>query len=455
MSKLGLFPLYLTPLERFFCADNKPSHPMAFVVVLEFSGVVDCPAFEAALGEALQRHPLLNALIRPAKRSLPCWVKSKGTGPTVEWGDLTQPITLPRGELIDLASEIGLRVWVRQGPDKAVATFQFHHACTDGIGAYRFLGDLMAYYGLRVPNDSEAPRLDPLETERLRDRVNLQVEYWATNRYWAMTRRTLGMLGSLVWRHPGPLASHGGGPIPQTTFPGVHSTSLSREESEAIRTSTLGTGAVLNDLLIAALFGALHEWTQTSGGRSGRRPIRIMMPTDLRDGESLALPAACLTSYSFLTRDQAACRDTATLLNGVALETTEIVNRRHGLQFSDSVAVGFTARSMGMVVGAPICLASAVLSNIGDPTRRFSAWLPRRDGRLVVGNLLLDDITGVPPLRPKTRATFSVFAYRRRLTISLRCDPAHFSDQDTVRLLEIYARHLRNFAPTPVAAATA
>ena len=95
------------------------------------------------------------------------------------------------------------------------------------------------------------------------------------------------------------------------------------------------------------------------------------------------------------------------------------------------------------------------MSNIGDPTRRFAAKLPRKDGRVVAGNLLLDDITGVPPLRPHTRATFSVFAYRRKLTISLRCDDKYFSDEDTIRLLETYARHLRNCAPTSFPLATA
>src|SRR5687768_6982758 len=103
--KPGLFPLYLTPLERFFCADDRPALPMAFVVVLDFTGVVDRPSFERALRDAIDRHPLLNAFIRPAKRGRPCWVGSKGDGPAVDWGDLSRPVELPRGERIDLASE--------------------------------------------------------------------------------------------------------------------------------------------------------------------------------------------------------------------------------------------------------------------------------------------------------------------------------------------------------------
>jgi len=126
------------------------------------------------------------------------------------------------------------------------------------------------------------------------------------------------------------------------------------------------------------------------------------------------------------------------------------------VQFADAVAAALTSRVLGVVVGASICLSSAVFSNIGDPTRRFSSRLPRRDGRLVVGNLLVDDITGVPPLRPHTRATFFSCTYRRRLTVSVRCDRAYFSDQDAVRLLDIYVRHLRSYAAeTPEPAAVA
>ena len=58
---------------------------------------------------------------------------------------------------------------------------------------------------------------------------------------------------------------------------------------------------------------------------------------------------------------------------------------------------------------------------------------------------VLEDIYGVPPLRPKTRATVSAFTYRRGLTISLRCDPYRFRLEDTRGLLKLYADRLRHF----------
>ena len=51
---------------------------------------------------------------------------------------------------LDIGSRTGLRVWVRQGDGASRIVMQFHHACCDGIGAYRFLGDLLAAYGART-----------------------------------------------------------------------------------------------------------------------------------------------------------------------------------------------------------------------------------------------------------------------------------------------------------------
>jgi hypothetical protein len=453
MPKSSLFPLYLSPLEQFFCLDNRHSHPMAFYSVYDFTGVIDRQAFQASVEEALERHPLLNALVRPAKRNKPCWVAAPGPGPTVDWGSYDEPIVPPDGERIDLSKEIGMRIWVRQGPERATATFEFHHACADGIGASRYIGDVLALYGLKVPNDSEPPRLEPLDAERLRDRINLQVDFWRTKNYLKMIGRGLKTLTGLLWRRPYPLKPAGpsSGPEAQprsTSFPGIRNAVIPREEFEAIRTAGLEKGAQFNDLLIAALFAALHEWTQSVGDRSARRPIRIMMPTDLRDEQSLTLPVACLTSYSFLTQGQADCRDPIKLLDNVNRETTEIKNRRLGVVFSDTVAIGLTSGVLKRVIDAPFSLASAVVSNIGDPTRRYAARLPRRGGRIVAGNLVLDDITGVPPLRPNTRATFCILTYGRKLTISLRCDASFFSDDDTDRLLQLYVRRLRSYIPT-------
>jgi hypothetical protein len=58
----------------------------------------------------------------------------------------------------------------------------------------------------------------------------------------------------------------------------------------------------------------------------------------------------------------------------------------------------------------------------------------------------LEEITGVPPLRRNTRATFSISQYNRRLAVSLRCDPQLFRVEDTANLLDLYVAQLRESA---------
>ena len=225
-------------------------------------------------------------------------------------------------------------------------------------------------------------------------------------------------------------------------FPGFLSRSLDRKTTESLRAAAVERSATLNDLLIRDLFHAMHTWNRQQGSTSRNR-LRIMMPTDMRVAEDCEMPAANLTSYTFLSRDVRHWGSPAELLSSVQAETAQIKRDRLGTKFMSSVSwAARRANLLTFLATRNICLASAVLSNAGDPSRRFTAKFTRQSGRIVAGNLVLEAITGVPPLRPKTRATFSVSQYNRRLTVSLRCDPSCFTMADTDALLNIYVEHL-------------
>ena len=439
-----LFPLYLAPLERFFLADVGPEHPMTFTIRLDLTGVVRREAFERAIAAALKRHPLLHAYVRKAKRNRPCWVHAGDGKPSIDWRSAEDPVICENGEHICLDRETGLRVWVRQASETAIVVLQFHHACTDGIGAYRFIGDLLASYGLEVGGTEPLPRLEPVEPAQLRERFAVQVELWASNDRWGQLRRGLGQLWRLIRNRPRRLPPRDSSAATAASFPGFFTRSLEADEHEALRQAAQQIGATLNDLLLAVLFQTLRAWTFTDRRPSARDHLRIIMPTDLRSSEHYLTPAACLTSCTFLSRAARDCEDWNQVLPNVLAQTQAIRNDRAGLCFSDTVAMGFHVPGlMPLILKGPLCLATAVMSNIGDPTRRFTAVLPRRAGRILAGNLTLDDVTGVPPLRRNTLAAFSAFAYRRRLTICLRCQAPTFSPADTEQLLDLYVNHLR------------
>jgi hypothetical protein len=60
----------------------------------------------------------------------------------------------------------------------------------------------------------------------------------------------------------------------------------------------------------------------------------------------------------------------------------------------------------------------------------------------VVGNAVLERITGVPPLRPRTRAGMSFIACAGRLSVSLVCDPHYFTAHDVRELLDRFISRL-------------
>ena len=230
-------------------------------------------------------------------------------------------------------------------------------------------------------------------------------------------------------------------------FPGIASVRFDRDEYKQIRAATVARGITVNDLLLGELLAAMRGWNQRHSKLRSRRRLSIMMPTDLRSGEHLEMPAANMTGYTFITRRPNDCNDPDELLRGIRNETALIKHERRGTRFVDMIAASlYVPRLLPALLSGSYCLATAVLSNVGDPSRRFTARLPRDDGRVVAGNLVMEDIFGVPPLRPKTRATVSVFTYRRGLTISLRCDPYLFRLEDTRELLNLYAERVRRAA---------
>ena len=75
---------------------------------------------------------------------------------------------------------------------------------------------------------------------------------------------------------------------------------LSQDETTALSAVASGQSIMLNELLIRDLFLALGRWNEEGGESS--RPIRILVPTNLRTRKDFRMPAANVFSYVFLTR---------------------------------------------------------------------------------------------------------------------------------------------------------
>jgi hypothetical protein len=431
--------------------EDRPKHPMTFVIEAVVRGELDRTAFESAVEEALHRHPLLQSLVKPAKRDLPCWVHDPNLRPMLDWNDEGQPLDCPAGEPIDLTLEAGVRIWVRQGDGRARATFQFHHACCDGIGAHRFIGDLLCAYGQRTAPANARPTFGEIDPELLKTRT-FRMRY-----HGALDERYRGRLAAIRYAHrtlrksftpirpPAGVKERSGQRL--APYFGIYAETLDRDQYRQLRDAAVRLGVTHNDLLISELLRTIYAWNGDTAFWQRRKQLGILMPADLRGRNDELMPAANMVSYTFVARMLRDCRDRGALARNVHSETLRIKHLGLGSAFIEALIWALGLRGLlPLLVSGRRCLASSVLTNLGDETRRYTAKFPREEGRLVCGNAQVEQFLGSPPLRSKTRAAFAISSYQRKLTVCIRCDPWLFHPDAARKLLQLYVDGLRQWA---------
>ncbi len=442
----AVFPLALVPFERYMWLDDRPDWPMTGILCMEFRGELHRPAFEASLEEALSRHPLYWAHVRPARGGLR-WIAAERGDPPLDWAGWEEPMRCARGGAIDLRTEVGFRLWVRQGGGRARLAFLLHHCVSDAIGGMQLLGDVLACYAIRRGGGA-AGKLEPPDPGRYRKRGTFEepppepVSRWAAMRFTAaegwkwLTRPVSPLRAPREFGHPAE------GPH---EVPGIHLHQFDAEQTQALRDRARAQGRTINDLLLRDLFLALRSWNAAGGRRKkdSKAWLRIAMPTNLREKADARLPAANKMGYAFLSRRPRDCDDEEALLAGIGEETEAIKHWRMGLAFLSGLEMAMVAPgAMRWIVSERRCAATAVLSNLGDPEWHFWSKLPRVDGLLQAGDVLLAGATGSPPLRPLTRACFVAARYAGRLSVNVRCDRRTFCPEAARELLASYVGRL-------------
>jgi hypothetical protein len=316
---------------------------------------------------------------------------------------------------------------------------QFHHACCDGLASLRFVEELLIAYHLEIEGPRCGPALGPLEPARLRQRGHLQVQpgwwtpirdLWVGGRFWT----------SLALRQPAVLAP--GRPTSDTESPllDFQTVDLNAGLTGALRRTAIAAGVTLHDILLRDLFLSVHQWNLRQGNHDSR-PIRINIPTAIRDREDRLLPAANRLTFAFVSRHARQLAEPQRLLESIGSQMQAIRQYRLGLYFVGGL--GTFRQVPGLIpwfLHRRRSFATAVLSFMGRILERTR--LPRVGRRLVAGNVVLDRITGVPPIRPLTRAAIAVNLYGDQTSICVRCDPQHFSRDDTLAFAQAYLRRL-------------
>ncbi|MBN2024280.1 MAG: hypothetical protein JW809_15965 [Pirellulales bacterium] len=436
---IDLFPLPLTAFERYMLDDHRVEYPMAFVLTMRLRGRIHREAMDEAIIAALARHPLLCATVDQTRPRRPCWVPARAPDDLVDWGAAGEPLRFADSEGIDLSQRPGVRLWIRQADETAVVTGQFHHPCCDGLGALRFLGDVLAEYGLRTATGADRPVLTPLDPDRLARRGVFGRDAMGPLGRAAALAGTLAHSLRFALCRPAPLRPAQPAPIDpalREPFPSLHAHTFDAAQSQRLADVARRRGATVNDLLLCILFRAIAEFNGQPAGEASDGWYRVLMPTSLRDADDALMPAANVVTMSFLARRIDDCGGRRDLLPGIQAETARVKHSRRGLHFIRAIELAQAVYGrMPAPLVAPRCFATVVLSNLGDVGRAVADEFPREEGRLRAGNLVLEEVLGAPPLRPLTRASLFVLRYAGRITLSLRCDCRHFLPADTDELL--------------------
>ena len=458
-----VLPLPLVPFERYMLADDRPAYPMNFFVRLRFAGRFDRPALDAAMSAAIARHPLLTAVARRSRRG---WIwEPAGSSPEVQWLTCTPSQSLPALKALDVRVEPGFRVTACEGPGRTDLILQGHHACCDGLGTFAFAEDLLVSYAA-ARGAAPAAALRPLEPQSLRRRGRFGL---TTSQFLiALPKQLVGLLGArqFLMRRPEPLVpverqqaekipkSEIGNPSPAESalpsgYPASWTRQLDEPQTAALLAAARTLGVTLNDLLLQGLFLCLARWRQRHGADRSRAWLRICVPMSLRTAALDRLPAANAATMVFLDRRPCDMSDRGRLLASIHKEMQLIKRMQLGLTFVLCLGLrrwlpGFDPAErydgptnpggVGRKPRKDRCFSTAILTNVGTLFGRCPLADDR--GRVTTGDIVLEDMDLLPPLRPLTNAAFTAWSYARRLNFTLHYDSRVLTEGEAAELLD-------------------
>ncbi|MDA1014463.1 MAG: hypothetical protein O3A00_08430 [Planctomycetota bacterium] len=444
-ASLEIAALPLAPFEHLMLADDCPNRPMSFFIQLKFQGRFDRSQLNASLKKALKLHPLLNSRIHGSVTDATSgitWIESTSPPPAIDWNNAEIPFRFATGRWMDLRTETGLRLWLRETEDSTTLILQMHHSCCDGLGAMSFIHTLLLAYHLLHTSASLSSLEEMFDPRLLRER-DVSCSSWL--RIMKLAWRAMFRLPRHFKNPPIPLATPRALPTEASgadQFPRFQTFTFSQADTEQIRLRAKRLGVSLNDLLLRDLFLILDHWNRRHSAEHCSQTVRVCVPVNVRRSSDYRMSAANVISLSFLDRDANQLADPTRLLADLHAQTAATQQRRASLLFVPTLKlIGMFPGRLHAHMQRTQCQASAALSNLGILLAHSP--LLGRDRRAVAGGVILESMEPFMPLRHLTHAAFAVSSYGRKLNISISHDPRWIDAAESRELLESFARQLK------------
>lgn len=431
----SIFPMPLTPFERFFLYRHTPEYPNLMYVSFTFRGQMDRELAAEATDIMLTRHPLMAAQVEQRSMGKFVWVESNNREKAFQWIDGEDTTSfLPA---LDITSEPGIRIKIINHGDRCDLLYIVHHVATDGIGGTIAFLDWMIIYANLCNKKAPLKGLPRLDPPLLKRRGQLGVFKTSFLKTLPFQWIALYGAGNFILNKVTPL-------IPLDTPPEPASLTddrnqlvirqLSEEIAGAVKTTSEKLGATNNDVLVGLLFLAGRRWRERRGLTTEKDRYRIIVPANIRDIGDRRLPSTNRVTLHYLDRTDSALADRADLIKGIRYELGVI--SRFQLEKTFLMYLNAISLAPGMLKRTSTqetCQGTMLITNLGEPLRRMK--LPREDGKLVVGNVILERFDLIPPIYKRTPVSIAVGRYADVTTLVMRFDPHVMNHSDAEELM--------------------
>lgn len=434
-----LFPLKLTPFEKFCVWVESPQQPMNSFIELHFTSPLNELLLEQSLTVAVHRNPMLASRVVEREGDL-LWQYDPNLRIKLQ---PQPPLVGGRPVAINLFEETGVRFWHFQTSSGWRLLLQLHHACSDGVGIRPLLVDTMTQYTRNMPNGREilseerAGRLEKVDVENLAKRFDFSGAFPTITKTLSVRQRIKNahyfhfQLPTALKGSPDDLSK-------LDSYEPLRHAVLDRDLSEQVSLKARELELNINCLALAFLFQACSQWNQARGDKGNRR-IRLLMPYDLRSRIDLHTPAANRLSFSFLGRTYRDCENTNALLASIQKELKDMKDTALPLDFLNALKLGEKyPRLMKWVIRKSPRMATSALTYAGDVMRGLKRNFPEQGNARIVGDSLLTNILAAPPVRENTNISLGLCMNWGQLCVSAAWNRDAISAKECEEFLSLY-----------------
>ncbi len=456
----------MTPFEDFLFFDSlRTESPADALTILHFSGRLDLPRFKNAIREAAKRSRFAERTANLEKNSALNWSEKELPIQIHHFSGTPVPENLPNS-FISILEEPGVRFWIYERPqeEKTQIWFQFHHLTTDALGSFLFLDKIFEIYAGRSNAYPEIPD----ETEF---QAACQPKIDAELKKNAIRHVFLYLLGLLNIFQKRPLEFYQKSALNcretkiqslispkekkinkafSASMPVIFQT-FNREETQTFRTIAHHEKVSLNDLLLAAVFQAYAKVWKKLSGTTLKNPILAAIPINLRKEKFQKIPLRNLVSVLFLTERLPETPDRKMFLQRIHQKMRKNLLKRNAelllLELKWLCALrlhGDHRWGMKWFCRKEMFRASFVFSNLGV-LFQFSELPQTEDGKLKVGNMILEKVEQASPRTTNAALTIAVGTYAGQLHFGVNHDPKRIADDSARLFLRLLIDELRNY----------